>query len=474
MIVFSFPEFVIVALLAAALLAFLFRRWEPWTALIAAVYTGGLALWLGLAYPLASTYIFPLLPVGVNFGGRLSQFDFLLHLHAANLPVVVITLGIASAAFFVAALVHPGDYFVPVSLVVVLGYVGIALLQDAPLEPVLLIPLLLALLSAAGVFLLQGDQFGQTGGPLRMLLGPVFAFPFFLPVAWYVEQIPLNPQNNDTFQVAGWLLAAGLLLLLAPVPMHGGQPVAAESAPPVSMAMLTLLYQLAVLSLLYRIGDSFEFAVELAPLTLWLTVGGLVTAAWGGIAAMGASHPGRLWGYAMLHNWGLILLILAASGMENWTLVIFLFCLRTISTFTAVIGLAQLRNVIGRAQALTHLQGVGSRLPWSSTAFLLGSLGLAGFPLSAGFTGHWAALQTVAESDWRVAAVVLVASGGVVLGFVRLVRLLFGPLQDRLLPQERNVDALVAGIAIVVSAAMAISPQWLEAPVVWALVAFSH
>ncbi|MEZ4635157.1 MAG: hypothetical protein R2856_09340 [Caldilineaceae bacterium] len=317
MIVFSFPEFITVTLLAAALLAFLFRRWEPWTALVAGVYTGGLALWLAWAYPLASTYVFPVLPVGVNFDGRLAQFDFLLHLNNANLPVVVLTLGIASMAYFVAALVHPGDFFAPVSLVIVWGYLAVALLQDGPLEPVLLVPLLLALLSTAGVFLLQGDRLGQTGGPLRMLLGPVFAFPFFLPVAWYVEQIPLNPQNNATFEVAGWLLAAGLLLLLAPVPMHGGQPATAENSSPVSMALLTLLYQLAVLSLLFRVIEEFQFAIELAPLSLWLTVGGLVTAAWGGIAAVGTDHPGRLWGYAMLHNWGLILLILAASSRQT-------------------------------------------------------------------------------------------------------------------------------------------------------------
>ncbi|MEZ4635158.1 MAG: proton-conducting transporter membrane subunit [Caldilineaceae bacterium] len=139
-----------------------------------------------------------------------------------------------------------------------------------------------------------------------------------------------------------------------------------------------------------------------------------------------------------------------------------------------MIGLAQLHEVGGRMDAVQRLQGVGSRLPWSSTALLLGSLGLAGFPLSAGFTGHWAALQVVAESDWRIAAVVLIASGGVVLGFVRLVRLLFGPLQDRLLPQERWIVALSAGLAIVISAAMAISPQWLADPVAWALVAFTH
>jgi formate hydrogenlyase subunit 3/multisubunit Na+/H+ antiporter MnhD subunit len=474
MIVFSFPEFLALILLLTALLAFLFRRWEPWTALASSLVTAGLALWIWLSYPLASLYTFPLLPVSVNFGGRVSQFDFALHLHTANLPIVVLSLVLASLALLLAALVHQGDFFTPITLLILLGYEGIALLQGAPLEPVLIIPLFLALLSAVGVFLLQGEHFGQIGGPLRSMLAPVLAFPFFLPVAWYVAEIPLNPQNNETFQVAGWLLAVGLLLLLAPAPLHSGQPSAAQSASPVGMLLLTLLSQLAILSLLYRVVTRFSFVVELAPLNLWLTVGGVVTAIWGGVAAIGANHPGRLWGYALLHNWGLILLILAVPGPQSWPLVIFLFALRSISALTAVAGLTQLREVVGRLDAPEQLQGAGSRLPWSSAAFLLGSLGLAGFPLSAGFTGHWAALQIVADSDWRVAAAVLIASGGVVFGFVRLVRILFGPLQDRFLPQERLIGAVVAVIALVISASMAISPQLLQGPVTWALVAFTR
>lgn len=474
MIVFSFPEFLTVILLLTALLAFLFRRWEPWTALASSAVTGGLAVWLWISYPLASLYAFPLLPVGVNFSSRFTQFDFSLHLHTANLPIVVLSLALASLALLLAALTHQGDYFTPIALVILLGYEGIALLQSAPLDPVLIIPLFLALLSALGVFILQGDQFGRTGGALRWMLAPLFAFPFFLPVAWYVAEIPLNPQNNETFQVAGWLLAVGLLLLLAPAPLHSGQPSTAQSASPVGMVLLTLLSQLAILSLLYRVVTRFSFVVELAPLNLWLTVGGLITAIWGGVAAIGASHPGRLWGYALLHNWGLILLILAAPGPESWPLVIFLFALRSISAFTAVAGLTQLREVAGRLESPDQLQGAGSRLPWSSAAFLLGGLGLAGFPLSAGFTGHWAALQLIAESDWRLATAVLIASGGVVFGFVRLVRVLFGPLQDRFLPQERLVGALVAVIALIISASMAISPQMLDGPVSWALVAFTR
>jgi formate hydrogenlyase subunit 3/multisubunit Na+/H+ antiporter MnhD subunit len=474
MIVFSFPEFIILSLLVLTLLSYLFRWWGTWTAFAAGLSTGLLALWIWRTFPADTFYEFPLLPLGINFGSRLSQFDFVFYLTTANVPVVVLSLALTSIALVLAGLANQGTYFVPVILLIVTGYLGISLLQNAPVEPLLLIPLLLAFLSALGVFVLQGDQLGRTLGPLRSMLSPVLAFPFFLPVAWYIEQIPLNPQNNETFLVAGWLLALGLLLLLGPAPLHSERPLTAQSAPPIGLALLTLLYQLAVLALLFRVLTRFSFVVELAPLSLWLTVGGVITAVWGGVAAAGTSHPGRLWGYALLHDWGLILLILSLPGIDRWPLVISLFVLRSVSTLTAAAGLSHIRTLVGALEIPQQLQGAGLRLPWSSAAFLLGVLGLAGFPLSAGFPGHWAALQVVADNDWRVAAGVLAASGGVVFGCVRLVRLLFGPIFNQYLPRERLASAVVALMVILFSAGIALAPQTLSESITWTLLAFGR
>jgi NADH-quinone oxidoreductase subunit N len=207
----------------------------------------------------------------------------------------------------------------------------------------------------------------------------------------------------------------------------------------------------------------------MSSLTIWFGVAGLITAVWSGLAAAGVNHGGRLWGYASLHDWGLILMVLAVP--TTLPLALFLFAMRAISVMTAAAGFSILEQHAGGLSP-RHLQGAGSRLPWNSAAVLLGGLGLAGFPLTAGFAGHWAAIQLVAEADWRPAVIVLLASGGVIFGFIRLARLLFGPLENRAMLREQPLGTAIAVIALVVSVGLAIAPQILSDSVNRALLAF--
>ena len=332
-------------------------------------------------------------------------------------------------------------------------------------------PAFLAVLTALSVYALQAGRLGGTLGPLRSLLPPLIAFPLFVLASWHIDSLSINPQDVLAGAAAARFLAVGLLLLLAPVPLHSAGPELAENAPPLAVAFLTLLYQLATLALLLRMTALFPFIEENSALSLWLTGTGLLTAVWGGLAATGASHPGRLWGYALIHDWGLILLMLAAPGDNGAALVIFLFGLRMLSTLAGAVGLANLRKAAGSLQP-SRLRGIGRSLPWSTSAYVLGGLGLAGFPLSAGFTGHWAALQTVAQTDWRVATIVLVASGGIVVGFVRQIRILYDPRSLPTHTSERLLNTLVALAAILVVSGAALSPQTFSGFVSWVMMAF--
>lgn len=468
----TLPVLLVGGLLGMALLTYLLRSWETLIGLLAAAFTGGLGLWLwrvDLSNPLIR------LPLGgrvLDISAPLTRLEFTFQLQPGAAPILMTAFLMAAGAFLLTVAISQGRSFVPFTLVLLAGYVAVTLMTAGPLAPPFLVPIGLVALNCVGVFILQAGRLTHPGGPLRTLTPSILAFPLFLVAYWYIQQIPLNPQDNSAEITATRLLTFGLLLLLMPVPLHSAQPATAQSAPPVVTALVTLLYQLSLLHLLFRVINSFPFVAQVGPFEVWMTWAGLATTVWGGIAAAGSSHPGRLWGYAALHDWGLILMILAVPGLRSWPLALFLFGLRIVSMLTAAAGLSALEHHVG-GMSLGRLQGAGNRLPWNSAAFLLGGLGLTGFPLSAGFTGHWTALQIIAENDWRPAAVVLFASVGAIWGFVRLTRILFGPLENRFLLRERLVSVALALCMLLLSISLAIAPQLLDGPIRSAWAAFS-
>ena len=110
-------------------------------------------------------------------------------------------------------------------------------MMDAPLPPVVLAPVFLGMLITFSVFSIQTGDVTDALGSLRAVLPPILAAPFVLLAAWHMEQVPLNPQNVRVAANAAQLLGGGLLILLAPAPLHSAQPQLGESSPPVATAL---------------------------------------------------------------------------------------------------------------------------------------------------------------------------------------------------------------------------------------------
>ncbi len=465
------PAILLVVLILTAAITYILRDWERWTALGAGVITAAFAL---LLWRLDIAQ----LAAGPTDEGTLlttsqtvERFGFTLQLHATALPAMVLVFGIATFALLLAARFPQGRSFVPMTLALLAGYTIWYLVTIAPIDVTLLLPLGLIILSALSAVALQAGRPVHAAGPLRWMVAPVLAFPLFLVARFYLQQAALTPDDITPLRTAAALLTFGLLLLMAPVPLHSVAPSTAESAPPLATALFTLLYQLALVFLITQVVINFPFMETLAPLNIWFAWAGLVTAIWAGVAAIGANQPGRLWGYLALHDWGIIILLLSVPGIRTWSLVAFLFVLRSVSMMTAATGLTALEHYVGSVEP-EELEGAGVRLPWNSAAYLLGGLGLVGFPLSAGFSGHWAALQIIAASDWRSAVAVLLASSAAVFALIRMARILYGPLADERLGNEQPLSVVMAVAVILLSVGLAVAPQLLNVPVSRAILAF--
>lgn len=465
------PSLLVGGLILAATLAYIFRAWERTTALVAGLAAGGLALLFrqidaAVRAPDASWQFGPL-----DLAASPERFGFTFRLHEDMLPIMALACALAALGLLLAARVPQGRSYAPVTLMLLAGYAAFFMLVEGPLSPVLIQPLILILLSCLSAVGLQAGRAERAGGPLRWLVAPVLAFPLFLIANWYLEQAPLDPQDYAPLGAAAAFLAGGALLMMAPVPLHSVQPASAETSPPLATAVYMLLYQLALIFLLSQIFANFRFMQQAAQLSLWFSWAGLMTALWAGVAAIGAPNPGRLWGYASLHNWGLMIMLISAPTTTTWSLVAFLFLLRAVSMMTSAVGLTSMEQQLGSLHA-QRLPGAGVRMPWAAAAYLLGGLGLVGFPLGAGFAGYWAALLLLAETDWRSAAAVLLAASVAIIAFIRMGRLLFGPLADPYIPREGAPAAALAALMVVLSIGLAVAPQLLDGMVGRALLAF--
>lgn len=465
-----FLPLLFVFFIAAASASFLLSAWARLVAIVGAGAAALLAAWI---WSLNMSLPIWILPFGVNVDleAPLVLSGYFLQLRAANTPVLATYLLLAALALMLGAL-HAHDALFPAQVWLLLtGYSALALLVNAPTTPTVIAPVLFVMLTALSIYVLHGGRQKELSAGLRLLTPPVLATPLFLAGGWWLEQIPLNPQDLALMQTAGTLIGLGILVLLTPFPLHGAWSASSESSPPAAALLVALFYQLGVLYLAAQALTLYPFIFRHTDWSVWMSALGLLTAIWGGVAAIGATHAGRLWGYAAIHDWGLIILAMTAPGLQSWTLVLFLFALRIISMMTSAIGLTALERQVGSLE-MQRLRAVGLRMPWSSAAVLLGGLGLVGFPLTAGFAGHWAALQSLALFDWRLAMAILIAAVGAILGFVRLARLMFGMQDAPLTMRESALHVGTALGALIVTLIVATSPQLLSALLERILTAF--
>jgi hypothetical protein len=250
------------------------RRFEPLAALIAS----GLSLLMAVGlWRLPLNAPAKILGRPVAMGQVFAWEDLSLHITPASRALLVFLFATAACGFILAWRTYQGRSFYPFGLLLLALWSIVVMLQ-----PLILTPLAIVLAAILSVFLIQAGRPGETHGAWRQLMFPTLAAPFFLVAGWFIEQAPLNPDEQTPYRIAGWLLIAGFVLLLQPAPLHVAVPAVAGQAPPVVAAFLWTGSQAIILFLIQRFLVTYPWlsdAVDSARLLLWL---GVITAVLGG------------------------------------------------------------------------------------------------------------------------------------------------------------------------------------------------
>jgi len=452
----SGPTLLILLLILAAAALYFLRRIEALAALVAADLTALLAVGLWRLPLMAPVRI---AGRSVWLGQPLTWADLSLQITPASQALLVFLLGIGAITFILAWRTFQGRTFYPLGLVLLALWAMVALLQ-----PLTAAPFAVVLAAIVAVFLIQSGQPGDTRGAWRQLLFPTLAVPLFLVAAWYIEQGPLNPDDQTPYRIAGWLLIAGFILLIQPAPLHVAMPAVSGKAPLVVAAFLWIGRQSTVLFLLQRFLVTYPWLGSAVDSARWLLWAGIFTALTGGVLAAVQERLGRFAGYAALYDYGVLIVAMGLRGTAGLPTAIWLLVTRTVALLTLATGAATVRHHL-ESDRLDEIAGAVSRLPWAVTALIMGGLALAGMPLTAQFASRWALLQLVAETDTRWALLLVLGAAGVLVGTVRAGRACFGKLSGSPVERESASLAFLAMLLVAASVLLGLFPQLLTGPV---------
>jgi formate hydrogenlyase subunit 3/multisubunit Na+/H+ antiporter MnhD subunit len=174
-----------------------------------------------------------------------------------------------------------------------------------------------------------------------------------------------------------------------------------------------------------------------------------------------------------MFSYSLVLIALGLGARSSWGLAWLLLLARSVALTVSGFGLAVVRQRAGGDTGHDSVRGLGGRLPWSSAAFLLGGLSLAGLPLTVGFAGQWALVQALGSQDWLQSVIVLVGALGLAGGFLRSQRVMLGRLDNLLVEREGRLMILLAGLGILILVWPALFPSVWRSILSAAVAAFS-
>ena len=205
--------------------------------------------------------------------------------------------------------------------------------------------------------------------------------------------------DSRSVRAAFGFMTVGIGIKLALFPLHVWLPNAYAYAPSVSSAFLAATATKVSIYVLIRVfytifGPAFSF--ETLPLDWVLLPLAIVAMFAGSVIAIFEVDVKRMLAYSSVAQIGYIILgisLASVLGLTGGLLHLFNHALMKGALFLAMgCVFYQLGSV-----ALSDLDGVGRRMPWTMAAFVIGGLSLIGIPLTAGFVSKfyllWAALD---------------------------------------------------------------------------------
>lgn len=356
-------------------------------------------------------------PWGIEY--RVDALNGFILLIVAGIGAVVLPFARTSVAAEI-----PGDrvgLFYAMYLLCLAGLLGISITGDAFN---LFVFLEISSLSSYVLISLGKDRKALTAAYQYLVMGTIGATFILIGVGLlYMMTGTLNMADlagrvpdvagTRTIRAAFAFLTVGAGIKLALFPLHLWLPNAYAYAPSVVTAFLAATATKVAVYILLRFfftvfGATFIFeTLPFEEILLALALSGILIAS---TAAIFQDNVKRLFAYSSVAQIGYMILGVSFASVTGLTAtVVHLFNHAMIKgALFLALGCLFLKL---RSVHISDLAGVGSRMPWTMAAFVIGGLSLIGIPLTVGFITKWYLISAAIERGWwPVAALILVGS----------------------------------------------------------------
>jgi NADH-quinone oxidoreductase subunit L len=216
--------------------------------------------------------------------------------------------------------------------------------------------------------------------PLRGVVGAVAGAVVFF-VLWRV--LPLGPWGIPLAAMAGLLLFCGSIGKSAQFPLHVWLPDAMEGPTPVSALIHAATMVAAGVYLIARMYPVFNYTGHPSESISLIVVAviGAFTAVFAATIGIAQNDIKRVLAYSTVSQLGYMIMAMGIGGP-----IAGMFHLMTHAYFKANLFLGSGAVIHGtHTQDIREMGGLRRKMPWTTATFIIGTLALAGFPLTAGF-----------------------------------------------------------------------------------------
>jgi NADH-quinone oxidoreductase subunit N len=229
------------------------------------------------------------------------------------------------------------------------------------------------------------------------------------------------------------MMSVGILFKVSAAPFHAWTPDVYQGAPTAVTAFMAASTKIAAFGALLRLfyvafgGARWDWT----PM-IWAVA--ILTMVVGSVIALAQTDVKRLLAYSAIAHSGFILTGFVGmqqagqgiGGIGSVQAVLFYLVTYGFMTIAAFAVVSMVRDAGGEATAMSRWAGLGKESPLVAGVFAFLLLGMAGIPLTSGFTGKWAVFASaLAGGAWPLVVIAVVVSAVAAFFYVRVIVLMY-------------------------------------------------